>query len=117
MTNPKLRDDELDEAPLDPAAQRLQVKLRRLLLGSSLIMFLGFVAVFAAIIYKINEPSDDEGVIFAETIVLPEPLDIRSVNLSDGVLTLVGGQGGATVLVFVDAQSGEVLGTSRVLSR
>jgi len=112
-----LRDDDLDDAPLDPAALRLQTKLRRLLLGSSLIMFLGFIAVFGAIIYKINEPSENEGAVFADTIVLPEALDIQSVSLSEDVLTLVGNTGGATVLVFVDPKSGEVLGSSRLLSK
>jgi len=80
-------------------------------------MFLGFIAVFAAIIYKINEPSDSDGAVFAESIVLPEALDIQTASLSDDILTLVGRKGEATVLVYVNPKSGEVLGTSRLLSK
>src|SRR5215207_10091943 len=41
-----------DDAPLDPAAERLRRKLVRLLFVSGGIMMLGFIAVFAAIVYK-----------------------------------------------------------------
>ncbi len=51
MTNPVF-DDEA-EKPLDPAAERLQRKLRRLLLVSGLIMMLGVLAVFSVIIYRV----------------------------------------------------------------
>jgi hypothetical protein len=47
--------DETEEAPLDPAAARLRRKLVRLLFVSGGIMMLGFIAVFAAIVYKLNE--------------------------------------------------------------
>ena len=44
-----------DDAPLDPAAERLRRKLVRLLLVSGGIMMLGLIAVFAAIVYKLSE--------------------------------------------------------------
>ena len=47
-----------DEAPLDPAAARLRRKLVRLLFVSGGIMMLGLIAVFAAIVYKLNEGGD-----------------------------------------------------------
>lgn len=49
-----------EEEPLDPAAEQLHKKMRRLLLGSGLIMFVGFIAVFGAILYKTLGPSDSE---------------------------------------------------------
>ena len=55
MTHPGLDDDSQTEPPLDPAAERLQAKLKRLLAVSGLIMTLGFVAVFAAIIYRLSD--------------------------------------------------------------
>ena len=43
------------EAPLDPAAARLRRKLVRLLFVSGGIMMLGLIAVFGAIVYKLNQ--------------------------------------------------------------
>ena len=54
-------DDTEDEAPLDPAAERLRRKLVRLLFVSGGIMMLGFIAVFAAIVYKLNERGQGAG--------------------------------------------------------
>lgn len=51
MTNPVF-DDEAEQ-PLDPATERLQKKLRRLVMVSGLIMMLGLIAVFSVIIYRV----------------------------------------------------------------
>ena len=51
MTKP-VYDNEADK-PLDPAVERLQAKLRRLLLISGLIMMAGLFAVFSVIIYRV----------------------------------------------------------------
>jgi hypothetical protein len=42
------------EPPLDPAAERLRRKMTRLLLASGGLMVLGFIAVFAALVYKLG---------------------------------------------------------------
>lgn len=47
-----------EEPPLDPAAERLRLKMVRLLLGSLGIMALGLIAVFGAIVYKISDTSN-----------------------------------------------------------
>ena len=47
MANPALDDD---DRPPDPAALRLQARLRRLMLISGLTLGLGLVAVFGAIL-------------------------------------------------------------------
>ena len=112
-----MRDVDQEEAPLDPAAQRLQAKLRRLLLGSSLIMFLGFIAVFAAIMYKINASGGSVTDRFAETISLAPGSSVESATLSDGVLVLLVRKENATSVVYVDAQSGAVLGTTGFVGR
>jgi hypothetical protein len=44
-----------EEAPLDPAQERLRRKLVRLLFVSGGIMMLGLIAVFSAIVYKLGE--------------------------------------------------------------
>lgn len=112
-----MRDVDQEEAPLDPAAQRLQAKLRRLLLGSSLIMFLGFIAVFAAIMYKINASGGSAADGFAETIALAPGSTVESATLSDGVLVLLVRKENATSVVYADAQTGAVLGTTGFVGR
>lgn len=69
-------DDEKQEEELDPAVQRVQERLRRLMLRSSLIMVLGLGAVIAAIIYKINEDAEDETTAYVVPSVVTEA-DVR----------------------------------------
>ena len=51
MVNPSFDDD--DEKPLDPAVQRVEARVRRLILIAGLTLGLGIFAVFAAILYRI----------------------------------------------------------------
>src|SRR6185295_3000030 len=53
--------DSEDDAPLDPAAERLRRKLARLLFVSGGIMMLGLIAVFAAIVYKVTVRGERAG--------------------------------------------------------
>ena len=50
MTNPV---DHSEEAPLDPAVQRVQRRLKRLILISGLTLGLGMFAVLLAIVYRL----------------------------------------------------------------
>lgn len=78
-------DPEKQEEPLDPAVERVQQKLRKLLFGSSLIMFLGLAAVLAAIAYKISERSDEEQQAYrVPDVVTDENLRRASYPLPDG---------------------------------
>src|SRR6478735_1566643 len=62
-----------EDAPLDPAAERLRRKLVRLLLVSGGIMMLGFIAVFAAIVYKVGK-AEEGG---ARALSAGTPVDAR----------------------------------------
>lgn len=77
--------DEKQEEPLDPAMERVRIKLRRLLFGSTFIMVLGLTSVFAAILYKINQTSDAETSVYKVPAVVTEA-DLRraSYPLPDG---------------------------------
>lgn len=113
-------DKEKQEEPLDPAVERVRMKLRRLLMGSTLIMVLGLGAVFSAIIYKLSE-SDDEGTQFQvpqlvtdadlrrASFPLPQGARIVSTSLSDTNLavTYEMPQGGGAVLL-IDVASWQV---------
>lgn len=118
MSKPEFNGPDAGEEPLDPATLRVQAKLKRLLAGSSLVMLAGFVAVFAAIFYKINASEDSlpAGAI-ASTISLQGNTQVLQASLSDGRLVLLVEQDGERRLVYADPKSGEVLGTTRFVNR
>ena len=122
-------DDDLAEAPLDPAAERVRRKLVRLLVISFGIMVLGLGAVIAAIVYKINErnegsentaagmaagPMSARGVLSAETAVagaidLPAGARILASSLDgDNALITIALPDGAMQLLVIDLPSGKI---------
>jgi hypothetical protein len=111
-----------EEAPLDPAAERLRRKLARLLLVSGGIMLLGFIAVFAAIVYKLGALGEAEdasapapGNPVEATIRIPSGARLVSADLDgDRALMAAERSDGATELLLVDLHSGAVLGRYRL---
>ncbi|MGH6761342.1 MAG: fimbrial protein [Phyllobacterium sp.] len=57
MANTNL-DDEVEEAPLDPAMERVRRKMIRLLAVSIGIMVIGLMAVLTAVVYKVMKRDD-----------------------------------------------------------
>ena len=105
-----------EEPPLDPAAERLRRKMARLLLISGGIMVLGFIAVFAALVYKLGllgGPGAD-GVSAASgeaAIGIPAGARLVSSDLDGGrALLQLQSEDGTVSLVLVDLGSGRVLG-------
>lgn len=72
-------DREKQEKPLDPAMERVRIKLRRLLIRSTLIMVVGLAAVFAAILYKINKTDEEETASYSVPSVVTEA-DLRRAS-------------------------------------
>jgi hypothetical protein len=114
-------DDE--EAPLDPAAERLRRKLARLLIVSGGIMLLGFIAVFAAIVYKLGvlgEPEEAPAPARAGPVeaAIPVPAGSRLMAADlDGerALLAVERADGAAELLLIDLRSGALVGRYRLL--
>jgi hypothetical protein len=118
MTHPGLDDDSQTEPPLDPAAERLQAKLKRLLAVSGLIMTLGFVAVFAAIIYRLSDrasPPDASDI--AATIAIGKDGRVESMALAEGRLILLVREGAASKLLYLDPTTGTVIGETAFVAR
>jgi len=118
MSQPDFREEDQKEPPLDPAAERIQARLKRLLFGSSLIMFAGLFAVFAAILYKIN--SDDtemSGADFASSVVVGPEADILQATVSDGVLFVLVREGSKTALLRFDPATGRQIGRTDFVAR
>src|SRR4029079_9677277 len=113
MTNPN--PDDADEKPLDPAVERVQKRLRRLLLIAGLTLGLGILAVFAGIIYRLSTFGDKAPEVpagtsaVAETSV-PAGAKLVSSNVAGNRVVLTYEHPGGTTLIFVDARSLAVVG-------
>ncbi len=105
MTNPNFPDD--DDKPLDAAQLRLQAKLKKLLFGSTLVMVLGFVAVFAAIFYRVTRTDGKPAPTFDHPLIAELPLaDGARVSSSrlDGdrlIVTLESPKGASVLIVDI----------------
>lgn len=94
-----------EDAPLDPAVERVRAKLARLLAVSIGIMFIGVFAVLAAIVWKLNA---ETGNAFVEgTIRLPEGFAVSESFAGDGLLGFRGTDpSGAPRVLLFDAATG-----------
>jgi len=118
MSHPDFRDEDQKEPPLDPAAERIQARLKRLLFGSSLIMFAGLFAVFAAILYKIN--TDDTEIsqdAFASSIVVGPDAEVLQASVTDGIIFVLVKEGSKTALLRIDPASGKQIGRTDFVAR
>jgi hypothetical protein len=114
---PELYDDEA-EPPLDPALERVQARLRRLMLIAASTLGLGFLAVVAAVMFRVSNldrsgPADD----WRATIEIPSDATILSTDVDGGRLALtLDGPDGMRVLVF-DLATGRRLGETVIVNR
>lgn len=113
--NKPLAHDELDDKPLDPAVERLQQRLKRLLAVSSLIMVLGLGAVLSVIVYRVflKDATPRVPAAFERplTEALPMPEGGRVVSTAiDGTRALVTIEATAgTSVLLVDLETLKVL--------
>lgn len=100
-------DDDTDK-PLDAAQLRLQARLTRLLIYSGGIMVLGLVAVFAAILYRVNRVEtrptlDPARPPVIESIAMPAGGRIVASRLDGTTLVITIEHPGGGTIVLVDA--------------
>jgi hypothetical protein len=114
MTQTSLDNDK----PLDPTLERVQRRLRRLMLIAGLTLGVGIFAVFGAILYRIMTldatPAGNRAP-FAVTLTpdalgLPADATLASTAVNGGRLALTYAHGGGHTVVFVDPASGAVVG-------
>lgn len=122
MTNPNFPDDE-DEAPLDPAIERVRQRMLRLQLVSAGIMVIGLMAVIGAIVYKASRTdgapaaaTTASGLVIPAngkldlTAKLPAGFVLESASLSGDRILLTGrDQSGAAKLAIFDMVEGRVI--------
>lgn len=100
--------DDETEKPLDAAQLRLQARLTRLLLYSGGIMALGLIAVFAAILYRVNRPEarptlDPTRPPLIETMALPAGGRVVDSRLDGTTLVVTIEHPGGAAIVLVDS--------------
>ena len=121
-----------DEAPLDPATERLRRKMVRLLAVAIGTMLIGVMAVLGAVVYKINQARPVAAAGAPIALALPAGSHIEEISLDGGQallrlggstiedIALDGGEallrlsGGPDALVRVDLATGTITGRYRI---
>lgn len=81
-------------------------------------MFAGLLAVFAAILYKIN--TNDTNVssdAFASSVVVGPDAEVLQVSFADGVMLVLVREGSRTALLRIDPVSGKQTGRTEFVAR
>jgi len=81
-------------------------------------MIAGFIAVFAAILYKINSSKDiPSDAPFAATIAVGAEAEIVQTSMADGMLLVLVREGSGTALLRFDPVTGKQLGRTDFVAR
>ena len=104
--------DEYEEEPLDPATERIQARLRKMMMFSGLTLGLGIFAVFGAILYKVlAESPQGSGEIAGGHRVLEAGMRVDSAVAADTEITLtVTSEDGRQFIRRHDAGTGALIG-------
>ena len=113
---------EEQEEPLDPAMEKIRRKMMLLILVSGGILFLCFMAVLGAIVYKVSQrpaapaaatPSGGfsipEGQPLAATAELPAGFAIQSASGAGGQVTFYGTLNGTPKVLLFDIKAGRII--------
>lgn len=117
MANPDLEEQ---EEPLDPAMERIRRKMVLLQLVSGGILFVCFMAVLAAVVYKVSQRPDVAPVAssglavpadqpLASSVILPQGFQVQSVSLSGSQMLFYGVIGGQQKALVFDLTVGRIV--------
>lgn len=115
----QLPDHQDDDAPLDPTLERVQARLRRLMLIAGLTLGVGIFAVFGAILYRIVTldtsapplaPGDSVPTLSRSDHGLSATARLVSVTAEGGRLYLAYDDEGRDVVLVVDTGTLNVVG-------
>jgi hypothetical protein len=111
-------DDDADEPPLDPAIERVQARLRRLILISGATLGVGFLAVLVAVIFrvsKLDSGAPEDG--WRTTLEIPAGTTVVDTALDGTRIALtVEDASGRRILVF-ELATGRRIGEATVIAR
>ncbi len=106
-----------DEAPLDPAQARIVQKIRRLALGSSLIMMLGILLVLGVIGYRLFATAERGTPDIEALVELPKGARVVSTAIGEGRLAVTVEIGGGYEVRFFDLATLKPRGRIRLTDR
>jgi len=94
--------DDQEDKPLDPVMENVRRKMMRLQLVSGGIMLLMFMAVLAAIVYKINTRNGKpEAAVSASGALVPSDAPVKATaTLPDGFAVSAVSQSGGQILFY-----------------
>lgn len=120
MTNPNFADEQ--EAPLDPAFEKVRRKMVRLLIISSSVIILGLMAVVYSIVYRVNRipqpanpvataPAAQDALPAAQqSIILPAGFVVENTSISGNRVLLSGtGTDGRKRIIVHDIGTGKTV--------
>ncbi|CAD7041989.1 membrane protein [Pseudorhizobium endolithicum] len=113
-------DPEEQEEPLDPAMERIRRKMVLLQLVSGGILFVCFMAVLAAVVYKVSQRPDQAPVAWsgfsvpsdqplASAVNLPAGFEVGSVSLSGAQILFYGTIAGQQKALVYDLSLGRLV--------
>ena len=103
------------EAPLDPAQARLLQRVRRIAIGSSLVMLVGLLAVFGVIGYRLFASAERGKPAPDLTVALPKGARVVSTAVAEGKIAVTIELGGATELLLYDLATLEPRGRLKLV--
>ena len=118
MSQPEIEEQ---EEPLDPAMERIRRKMVLLQLVSGGIMFVCFMAVLAAVVYKVTQRPDEAPVAagdgfavpadqpLAATAALPAGFTVQSTALSGSQILFYGSLGAERKAFVFDLSVGRII--------
>jgi hypothetical protein len=103
-----------EDKPLDPTLERVQARLRRLMLIAGLTLGVGILAVFVAIMYRLfvapdKAPARGDPPLVA-TATVPAGARLVSTAAANDRIVLTYEHAAGTTLIIVDPRSGAVTG-------
>jgi hypothetical protein len=105
MTNPNFADEQ--EAPLDPAFEKVRRKMVRLLIISSSVIILGLMAVVYSIVYRVNRLPANPAATAPAAQDVAAPAAQQSIALPTGFVMESTAISGNRVLLFGTAGDGK----------
>ncbi|WP_237154481.1 hypothetical protein [Oryzibacter oryziterrae] len=113
-------DTDRDEAPLDPTLERVQARLKRMMMIAMGTLGIGVLAVFVAILFRVSKmggPSVPTGEAWKSVIEIATKGDIVATNVSgDQVAVTVVGPEGRVIEVY-NLPTGKLIGKSVLIGK
>lgn len=110
-------DDKDDDEPLDPAVERIQQRLRRLILVSGGTLAIGVLAVLFAVVWRVMHLQPSKGAAWTATIELPAGATVVSSDVDgDRVAVTLDGTDGRAIQVY-ELSTGRMLGRTVLIAR